>query len=279
VSASWRCADLSVRYSGAVGPALDGVTLDVPAGGMTAVLGPNGSGKSTLLRALLGVVPVEAGTVELGGREVREWNRAALAREIGVVPQGEESPFPMSVREMVAMGRYPHLGPWRREGPADREAIHEAMERCDVGGLAERPISTLSGGERQRARIARALAQQAPTLALDEPTASLDVGHEMEVFELLRTLSDGCGTTVLLVTHHLNLAARFADRLVLLERGRVAAAGPPRRVLSEEVLERVYGWPVRVDPFPGPGRDQGAPQVVPLARGAADFTMNQRMAR
>jgi iron complex transport system ATP-binding protein len=276
---TWRCTGLTVRYPAADSPALDGVTLEVPRGRVTAILGPNGSGKSTLLRALLGVVPAAAGRVELGGRPLSAWSRAALAREIGVVPQGEESAFPMTVREMVGMGRYPHLGPWRREGAADREAVRAAMARCDVEELAGRSVATLSGGERQRTRIARALAQQAPTLALDEPTAALDVAHEMEIFELVRALSTDSGATVLLVTHNLNLAARFADGLVLLDRGRVAASGAPAAVLAADVLERVYGWPVRVLPFAGPGPDRGAPQVVPLSRGARQFTSNERIAR
>jgi iron complex transport system ATP-binding protein len=138
------------------------------------------------------------------------------------------------------------------------------MRRCDVHDLAGRPVSNLSGGERQRARIARALAQEPRALALDEPTAALDVAHEMAIWELLRDLGRA-GTTVLVVTHNLNLAARYADHLVLLSRGEVAAAGPPARVLTRGTVERVYGWHVRVVPHPGPGPDAGAPQVVPLA--------------
>ena len=194
-----------------------------------------------------------------------------MARAVGVVPQGEEQIFPLSVRELVAMGRYPHLGPWRREGDADRRAITDAMRRCDIERFAERPVSTLSGGERQRARLARALAQQPLALALDEPTVALDVRHEMAIFELLRELGRE-GVTTLLITHHLNLAARYAHRLVLLDRGRVVAEGPPATVLTRETVERVYGWPVRVTSHPGPGPDAGAPQVLPLA-GEACSTM------
>jgi iron complex transport system ATP-binding protein len=260
----WSCRGVTFRYPEAGRPAVDGVTLEVPAGACTAVIGPNGSGKSTLLRLLLGTLTPAPGEVTLDGRAVAEWERAAIAREVGVVPQGEEAAFPMTVREMVAMGRYPHLGPWRRERDEDRRAIDQAMHRCDVLALAHRLVSTLSGGERQRARVARALAQEPAALALDEPTAALDVSHEMAIFELLRELGRG-GTTVLLVTHNLNLAARYADRLVLLDRGRVAAAGAPAEVLTRETVERVYGWPVRIAPHEGPGPDQGAPQVVPLA--------------
>lgn len=261
---AWRCEGVAYRYPDAARPALDRVTLDVPEGACTAVLGPNGSGKSTLLRCLLGTLTPSAGSVRFGGRATAEWPRPELAREIGVVPQGEETVFPMSVRELVAMGRYPHLGPWRREGEADRRAVSEAMRRADVEALAHRPVGTLSGGERQRARIARALAQEPGTLALDEPTAALDVAHEMAIFELLRDLGRA-GTTVLLVTHNLNLAARYADRLVVLDEGRVAAEGTPVEVLTVELVQRVYRWPARIVPHPGPGPDAGAPQVVPLA--------------
>ncbi len=260
----WRCEGVTFRYPEGARPALDGVSMEAPAGGCTAVLGPNGSGKSTLLRVLLGTLAPSAGRAEFDERPLAAWSRAELARAVGVVPQGEETAFPISVRGLVAMGRYPHLGPWRREGAADHRAVEEAMKRCDVAGLAERPLANLSGGERQRARVARALAQEPRALALDEPTAALDVSHEMAIWELLRDLGRA-GTTVLVVTHNLNLAARYADRLVLLEQGRVAAAGTPAQVLTRETVERVYGWPVRVVPHPGPGPDAGAPQVVPLA--------------
>ncbi|HEV2130717.1 MAG TPA: ABC transporter ATP-binding protein [Longimicrobiaceae bacterium] len=246
---------------------MDRVTIEIPSGACTAVVGPNGSGKSTLLRLLLGVLAPQAGEVNFGGRALREWPRAELAREVGVVPQGEEEVFPLTALELAGMGRYPHLGAWRREGEADRRAIAEAMARCDVAQFAERLVSTLSGGERQRVRLARALAQQPHALALDEPTTALDIRHEMGIFELLRELS-AASVTVLLVTHNLNLAARYADRMVLLDRGRVAATGTPAEVLTRERVEAVYGWPVQVVPYPGPGPDTGAPQVVPLA-GAA----------
>jgi iron complex transport system ATP-binding protein len=264
--AAWACAGVTFRYPGAAEAALDGVSLEVPAGACTAVLGPNGSGKSTLLRVLLGTLVPERGEVRFRDRPLRQWTRRELAREVGVVPQGEEAVFPVSVRELVAMGRYPHLGPWRSEGETDRRAIAEALRSCDVERFAERTLDTLSGGERQRVRLARALAQEPGALALDEPTASLDVAHEMEIFELLRHLGHA-RKTVLLVTHNLNLAARYAHRLVLLSEGRVAAVGAPGEVLTRERVEGVYGWPVRIVAHPGPGPDAGAPQVVALGGG------------
>jgi iron complex transport system ATP-binding protein len=251
---------LTIQYSGAARPALDGVTLSIPSGCLTAVLGPNGSGKSTLLRALLGVRAPSTGTATLGERDVSAWDRRELARAVGVVAQSETVAFPITVREMVAMGRFPHRGPLRSEGWRDREAIDKALARCDIGDLRNRQVTTLSGGELQRVRIARALAQEPQALVLDEPTASLDLRHEMSILKLLRDWTDG-GMTVLLITHQLNLAARFADRMIILDRGHVAAEGTPSEVFSREILERVYGWPVRVDEDPV----TGSLRVVPLS--------------
>ena len=261
---AWSVRDLTLRYPTSPRPVLDGVSLDVPAGRCTVVIGPNGAGKSSLLRVLLGTLAPTAGEARCEGRAVAAWDRRDLATAVGVVPQGEEVVFPLTTRELVAMGRYPHLGAWRREGAEDRRAVDDAMRRCDVHGIADRALGTLSGGERQRALVARALAQRPRALVLDEPTAALDIAHEMAIFELLRELCAG-GMTALVVTHHLNLAARYADALVLLHEGRVAAHGPPEAVLERERVERVYAWPVALARHPGPGLDAGAPQVVPLA--------------
>jgi iron complex transport system ATP-binding protein len=260
---TYDVAALGFRYPDADAMALDGVHIRIPAGSFYGVIGPNGCGKTTLLRLLLGALEPATGDVRYRERPVREWPRDELARRVGVVAQLEPLVFPLSVRELVAMGRYPHLGRWRAEGAGDRAAIDRAMETCDVSGLAARPVGTLSGGELQRARLARALAQEPETLVLDEPTASLDIGHEMGLFELLRGLADG-GVTVVIVTHNLNVAARYADRLLLLDRGRPAAEGAPRDVVTPAALERVYGWPLTVTLHPGSGPDAGAPQVVPL---------------
>lgn len=257
---------LRFRYAGAQSDAVAGVDLLVPDGGFCAVIGPNGCGKSTLLGLVLGRLRPDAGTVEFAGRQVEEWDRTDIARRVGAVAQNEEIAFPLRVRELVAMGRYPHLGAWRSERAIDSAAIEEAMARCHVLPFADRLMGTLSGGERQRARIARALAQQPDALVLDEPTASLDVRHEMDIFELLRELASVDRRTVLLVTHNINLAARYADRLLLLDRGSVAAEGAPEDVLRPDLLERVYHWPVAVGRHPGPGPDAGAPQLVPLSR-------------
>ncbi len=263
----FEARNVTFRYTRAAGPAVDGVSLQVAPGSLYCLIGPNGSGKSTLLKLLLGALRLQKGEVFFAGEALGRWSRRVLGQRIGVVPQSEELAFPLTVREMAAMGRYPHLGLLGRPGPEDEDALAEAMERCDVSQMAERPLSTLSGGERQRARIARALAQRPGTLVLDEPTASLDIRHEMVIFELLAELARKDGVTVLLVTHNLNLAARYADRLLILDHGVPAAEGKPAEVLSQAIIERIYRWPVVLSTHPGPGPDAGSPQVTPLAGG------------
>ncbi len=260
----WSARDVIYRYRGAQAPAVDGVTIDIPSGVLTAVLGPNGSGKSTLLRLLLGVLEPESGAVHFGGRPLGEWSRREMALEVGVVPQEEEINFPITVREVVAMGRYPHLGAMRPEGAADRTAIEAAMERCDVGAFSQRTIQSLSGGERQRVRLARAFAQEPHVLALDEPTRALDMRHEMEILELLRAFVSEGGTAVI-VTHNINLAARYADRILMMREGRRVGWGTPGQVLTRERIEDVYNWPIALTAHPGPGPDLGAVQVTPVA--------------
>jgi len=255
---------LTVRYGPTGPPVLDGVSMRVPAGCFYTILGPNGSGKSTLLRALLGTLPAQSGTVTLDGRPLGKWTRRQLAREVGVVPQTESVTFPISARDLIAMGRYPRLGALEPEGPRDREAVDDALRRCEVAELADREVGTLSVGELQRVRIARAVAQEPRAMILDEPTASLDLGHEMRILTFLRGAADA-GLTVVLITHHIAVAARFSDRLLLLERGRTAAEGEPAAVLEEGILGRVYGWKVMVRRDPA----TGFPTVTPLAGGGA----------
>jgi iron complex transport system ATP-binding protein len=261
----WSVENLRFTSRGAARPAVDDVSATVAPGRCTAIIGPNGSGKSTLLRLLLGVLKPDAGEIRLGDRSLSRWSRRDIARTIGVVPQNEEITFPLTVRELVGMGRYPHLRPLQAAGPPDHAAVDAAMTRCDVHRFEDRPIDTLSGGERQRARIARALAQEPTVLAFDEPTLALDIGHEMRIFELVRDFAES-GVTVLLVTHHLNLASRYADTLILMNEGAVAAAGQPDEVLNRGMLEEVYRWPIRTTAHPGPGPDTGAVQVTALAR-------------
>lgn len=252
--------DVGYRYPGAAADALAGVSLAARAGQVVAVLGPNGSGKTTLVRVALGLLPPAAGSAAILGRPAASWTPRELARAVGVVTQREDNLFPQRVRETVGLGRYARLSPWGAEGAEDRAAVQRALGRCDVLDLADRWIWTLSGGEYQRVRLARALAQEPRLLVLDEPTASLDIRHEMELFELVRALADRDGLAVLLITHHVNLAARFADRVLLLAAGRPAGAGAPADVLTRDTVERVFAWPVSIAPF------EGRPQMIPLRK-------------
>ena len=256
-----RYDDVRVRYPRGTRDALAGVSLQAPRGRLTAVVGPNGSGKSTLVRALLRRIDLAAGSIVVDGQALDAVPRSAVARRVAVVSQREELSFPLEVQEYVALGRFPHLGGWRSAGADDRRIVERAMERAGVAALAreKRRLHDLSGGEWQRVRLARALAQEGQALVLDEPTTFLDIAHEMSVFELLHQLARD-GLAVLLVSHQLNLVARFADEIVLLNAGRVAAAGPPDDVMQAATLERVYEWPLVVTRDPA----VGAPALLPL---------------
>jgi iron complex transport system ATP-binding protein len=251
--------DVAVHYARREEPALDGVSLEARRGTLTAVVGPNGSGKSTLVRALLGRAELSRGVIRIDDAPVSASSRRELATRVAVVTQREEPAFPLGVRDYVALGRYPHLGLWRGHARADVIAVDQAIALTETAPLRERAITELSGGEWQRVRLARAIAQGGEAIVLDEPTTFLDVGHEMAMFELLSRLARE-GHAVLLVSHQLNLVARFADRIVLLHRGRVAAAGTPADVMQGAVLERVYEWPLVVTRDPA----VGAPTLVPL---------------
>lgn len=252
----WSLRNLRFRHVGAERDTLSNLSLEISSGKLTALLGPNGTGKSTLLQLLLGVLKPASGEVLFRNRVLKDHTRKELALQIGVVPQGEVEPM-FTVRDVVAMGRYPHLGPWQRERDEDLRAIERAMARCDVTRFADRWVSTLSGGERQRVRVARALAQEANVLVLDEPTTFLDIRHEMTTFELLHTLRSE-GVTIVLATHNLNLASRYADSLVMMHEGQIAASGIPVEVLTATRVGHVYDWPVDIVPH-----TDGSPQIVP----------------
>jgi iron complex transport system ATP-binding protein len=253
-----RGEQLTVRYPGVPRAALERASLVVDEGELVAIVGPNGSGKTTLLRALLGAVPLASGRASVQGRHLAQWPVRELARVVAVVTQREETPFPMRVRDTVMLGRYAHLGPLASPGESDHRAVEQSLQRADVAHLADRRTDTLSGGEWQRVRIARALAQQPRALVLDEPTASLDIRHAMEICELLASLADA-GLSTLFVTHDLNLAARYAGRLVFMRGGIIVADGATPEVLRPELLREVFDWPVAL--LEGP---DGVAQVVPL---------------
>jgi iron complex transport system ATP-binding protein len=218
----------SFRYRGTRDDAVSGASLDVSRGMALGIVGPNGSGKTTLLHLLLGTLRPSSGTVLTFERPAHEWRRRDLARRVAVVAQREEPVFPLRVREFVRLGRYPHAGPYRALDESDEDAVTRALERADALHLADRWTLALSGGEWQRVRLARALAQEPEVLVLDEATANLDLRHEMETCELVASLVRDHGLTSVLVTHHVNLVARFADRLAVLDAGRIVAEGEPR---------------------------------------------------
>ncbi len=238
---------------------LESVDLDVVAGEILALVGPNGAGKSTLLAALSGELELSAGTVELDGRPLAQWATVDMARRRAVLPQNHTVGFPFTAREVVAMGR----APWARtpRNADDDAVIAEAMAATDVNHLAARPFPALSGGERARVALARVLAQHTHTLLLDEPTAALDLGHQEAVLRLARDRA-AAGAAVVVVLHDLGIAAAYADRIAVLESGRLAAAGPPRDILTTDLLTRVYQHPVEVIDHP----ITGAQLVLPLRR-------------
>ncbi len=241
-------------------PILHGVSGSAESGAWLTVIGPNGAGKSTLLRALLRLVRA-SGSITLDGVETARMRARELARRVALVPQTPAMPAEMTVAEYVLLGRTPHLGYFARESRRDHEEAAVALERLDLAPLAHRRLGTLSGGERQRAVLARALAHRAPVLLLDEPTAALDIGRSQDVLELVDELRREAGLTVVATMHELTLAGQYAEKLLLLDGGRVVASGAPRDVLTEKLVERHYGARVRVV------EDDEAGLVVVPARG------------
>jgi cobalamin transport system ATP-binding protein len=242
-------------------PILAGLDLNVETGTITGILGPNGSGKTTLVRLASAALRPASGRIALFGSDVASLKARERARRVAVVPQETHPVFEFTVEEIVRMGRAPHLGLLGLEGPRDRRVAREAMERCEVSRLAARSFRALSGGERQRVMLARALAQEARLLLLDEPTAFLDLKHRLTVYALLARLHRTDGLTVVVVSHDINLAARYCDRLVLLRSGAIAFDGTPAEVLRPDPIRSVYEVEVEVRTDPSSGR----PFVIPLA--------------
>lgn len=252
--------EVTVRYPGAGIAALHQVSMALHPAELLVVAGPNGSGKSTLFRALLGLHPLTSGFVTIADRPMAEWRRDNLVRVVGAVSQREEPVFPQRVADAVMLGRWARLGALAPIATADRVAVQTAMHRTGIEHLAERRTDTLSGGEWQLVRLARALAGEPRMLLLDEPGTALDLAHEMSVLEVLRALADD-GLGILAITHHLNAAAQYADRVLLMDRGQVAATGRPGDVLTEAIIRRVFDWPVVIQHL-----EDGSPHIVPLRR-------------
>ena len=244
---------------------LQGISCDVSPGQCVGILGPNGAGKSTLLRIMAATVPASAGTILLDGRALRQWSAQERARRIAFVPQRTEQTFPFCVREIVLMGRTPYLKRWQNETEDDLRIAQEAMVLTDIVHLAERDVTTLSGGEWQRVAIARALAQRPAFLLLDEPTASLDLRHQMDIVQLLKRLTRQ-GVTIVTVLHDLNLALAVCSTVVLLQQGTLYAAGSPGVILTPQTVRAVFG----VDVFIGSNPVTGAPYLIPFSRSRDD---------
>jgi iron complex transport system ATP-binding protein len=238
---------------------LQGISFDVSPGQCVGILGPNGAGKSTLLRIMAATLSASAGTIFLASHALRDWPAPERARRLAFVPQRTEQTFPFCVREIVLMGRTPYLKRWQKEGEEDLRILKEALALTDTAHLAERDVTTLSGGELQRVAIARALAQRPAFLLLDEPTASLDLRHQMDIVQLLRRLT--CqGVTIITVLHDLNLAFTACSTVLLLHNGALHAAGPPAAVLTSQTVRVVFGVEVLI----GNNPVSGAPYLIPF---------------
>ena len=237
---------------------LSRVSFDAKKGEIIGIIGPNGSGKTTLLKIIDGLLFPQEGEILVEGENLRQKNRKELARIIAFVPQEFSLVFPFSVQEIVMMGRYPHLSNLRFEGNDDYRIVREAMEMTDTLHLSERMIHHISGGERQRVLIARALAQKPRIMLLDEATAFLDIKHQIALFELIKKLNKLQDLTVIVVTHDINLAGQYTDRIILLQDGKIHSIGTPELVITEDNINEVYEADVLVDKNPR----TGAPRVT-----------------
>jgi iron complex transport system ATP-binding protein len=240
----------------------ENLTVAIPDRSFTVIIGPNGCGKSTLLRALARLLRPTAGAVLLDGAAIARLPTRQVARTVGLLPQSPTAPDGITVAELVARGRHPHQGLLRRWSDADERATAQAMAATGVADLADRPVDELSGGQRQRAWAAMALAQETPLLLLDEPTTYLDIAHQVEFLDLCARLHEEQGRTLVAVLHDLNQAARYADHLIVMHEGRIAACGPPPEVVTAELVAQVFDLPCRVIEDP----ETGGPLVVPRAR-------------
>lgn len=241
---------------------VEDLTVELPAGKVTVIVGANACGKSTLLRGLARLLKPSAGTVLLDGKDIHSLSTRAVAKTLGLLPQTPVAPDGIAVADLVGRGRYPHQGWFRQWNTDDDAAVASALRLTDTLELSDRNVDELSGGQRQRVWIAMALAQQTDILLLDEPTTFLDVTHQIEVLDLITDLNRSAGTTVAIVLHDLNLAARYADHLIAMKDGRIVAEGAPLHVVTEKTVAEVFGLESRVIPDPV----AGTPMVVPVGR-------------
>jgi iron complex transport system ATP-binding protein len=244
--------NISINYGAA--QVVKDVSFALETGKIVAVLGANGAGKTTLLKALNGSLPVSSGGIVLDGKFLGEYSRREIARRIAVIAQENETKFPVSALEFVLAGRFAHGTAFGWESESDWKTAENALEMCDLANYERRLMNELSGGERQRIVLARALATEAKILLLDEPTANLDLAHQAMMFRLVRKRCETCDSAAILITHDLNLASEFADEILLLEGGSIAAKGAPKEVLTVENLKKVFGVEVLLDENPSSGK-------------------------
>ncbi|OOG68777.1 iron-dicitrate transporter ATP-binding subunit [Sinorhizobium sp. A49] len=238
------------------------LSVAIPDGSFTVIVGPNASGKSTLLRAMARVLAPSAGAVVLDGKALAQYQGKQLARTLGLLPQASIAPDGITVADLVARGRYPHQSLFRQWSCADEEAVEAALATTGTAGLSGRPVDELSGGQRQRVWVAMVLAQQTPILLLDEPTTFLDIAHQIELLDLCQDLN-AKGRTVVAVLHDLNHACRYATHIIAMKDGTVVAEGAPKDVVTEKMVENVFGLPCLI--IPDPVSD--TPLIVPRGRG------------
>jgi len=254
-----------VYFSYLDGLVLHDINLSVEAGDMVGLIGPNGSGKTTLIKLVSGILKPDQGEIRLGGSSLSQLNRKAIASSVAVVPQQFHIPFAFTTSEVVMLGRIPFIKAFAGEAAADRQAVATAIELVGISQLAQRRFDELSGGERQKVILAMALAQQPKLLLLDEPIVHLDICHQVETLELIRSLNVEQGLTVITAMHDLNLASLYFDRLILLKEGRVSAEGTPAQVLTEDRIREVFSASVTVEPHPA----TGVPHIIVMPRGSA----------
>ena len=260
-AARLEARDVTLAYDAKV--IIKDLSVEIPNGEFTVIVGANACGKSTLLRGLARLLSLRGGAVLLDGDPIHHSPTREVATKLGILPQSPIAPDGLIVGDLVARGRHPHLRWYRRWSTHDDELVHWALEVTAMTELATRPVDELSGGQRQRAWIAMALAQDTPTLLLDEPTTFLDLAHQCEVMDLLERLNREGGRTIVAVLHDLNQAARYADHMIAMREGTVVATGTPAEVVTPEQVQRVFGLPVEVHPDP----ITGTPMVIPVPQG------------
>jgi iron complex transport system ATP-binding protein len=257
---SLRVQGLRVAYDDRI--VIDGLDLEVPPGQITAVVGPNACGKSTLLRTLARLLTPRDGAVYLDGRSIHDLPTRQVAQRLGILPQSPVTPEGMTVSDLVGRGRAPHQTWWRQWSTSDEGAVRDALAATEMTDLADRRVDELSGGQRQRAWIAMAVAQGTPVLLLDEPTTYLDLAHQIDVLDLVVDLNRDEGRTIVMVLHDLPQACRYADHLIAMKAGRIVASGRPSEVITEELVDTVFGVRCQVTPDPV----SGTPMVIPISR-------------